>query len=173
MKKNKSNSLEYIWAPWRMEFIRASKDEGSKKCIFCSKPKKNKDKDNLILYYGKHVFVIMNRFPYNNGHLMIVPYRHLSDYNLLTKKERYEISDVSAMAVDILTKQMHPNGFNIGYNLGECAGAGIADHIHQHVVPRWIGDTNFMPVLGHTKVMVDGLTECWLELKHAFDTYNQ
>ncbi|MCK5817628.1 MAG: HIT domain-containing protein, partial [Candidatus Marinimicrobia bacterium] len=142
-------------------------------CIFCNKPKNDKDKEDLILYRGKHVFVIMNRYPYSNGHLMVVPYRHISDYSTLTKEELYEISDVTQMVIEVLKKTMHPQGFNVGFNLGESAGAGIAEHIHQHIVPRWTGDTNFMPVLCHTKVMVDGLTECWTELKKEFIEYKQ
>ncbi|MBN2780428.1 MAG: HIT domain-containing protein [Candidatus Marinimicrobia bacterium] len=165
--------MDYLWAPWRMEYIRAPKNEKESGCIFCCKPKEKCDQENLILYYGKHVFVIMNRYPYNNGHLMIVPFRHLSDYMALTPEERHEMADVTAMVVDILTRKLHPDGFNIGFNLGISAGAGISEHLHQHVVPRWNGDTNFMPVLGQTKVMVAGLTDYWLELKQAFETYER
>ena len=165
------NSFAQIWAPWRMEYIRTPEEDKPKGCIFCTKPKDNKDKEDLILYRGKYVFVIMNRYPYSNGHLMVVPYRHISDYSTLTKEELYELSDVTQMVIEVLKNNMRPNGFNIGFNIGESAGAGIAEHIHQHIVPRWNGDTNFMPVLCHTKVMVDGLTECWTELKKVFDKY--
>jgi ATP adenylyltransferase len=171
MSNDKENTFAHVWAPWRMEYIRIPEDEKPKGCIFCNKPKDNKDKEDLILYRGKHVFVIMNRYPYSNGHLMVVPYRHISDYSILTKEELYEISDVTQMVIEVLKMTMHPQGFNVGFNLGASAGAGIAEHIHQHIVPRWTGDTNFMPVLCHTKVMVDGLTECWTELKKEFDTY--
>ena len=173
MGNDKKNSFAHVWAPWRMEYIRIPEEDKPKGCIFCNKPKDNKDKEDLILYRGKHVFVIMNRYPYSNGHLMVVPYRHISDYSILTKEELYEISDVTQMVIEVLKMTMHPQGFNVGFNLGESAGAGIAEHIHQHIVPRWTGDTNFMPVLCHTKVMVDGLTECWTELKKAFNEYGK
>jgi len=173
MKNKNDRSLKIAWAPWRMEYIRAPKPSEPGSCIFCIKPDQENDKENLILYRGEHVFVIMNLYPYNNGHLMIVPYRHISEYSALSKEERHEMADVTAMTLDILKHVLYPNGFNVGYNLGEPAGAGIAEHIHQHIVPRWTGDTNFMPVLGHTKVMVDGLIECWTELKKAFETYKQ
>lgn len=170
-EKNNKKKMDYLWAPWRMEYIQTPKEEKDADCIFCCKPREECDRKNLILHYGKHVFVIMNLFPYNNGHMMIVPYRHLSDYRDLSKEERHEIADLTELCLDVLNKVMHPNGFNIGFNIGEAAGAGIAEHIHQHIVPRWIGDTNFMPVLGHTKVQVDGLEETWLKLKEAFDDY--
>ncbi len=170
-KDNKKKNFEQMWAPWRMEYIKTPKENKPKGCIFCNKPKEDSDRENLILYKGKTVFVIMNRYPYNNGHLMVVPYRHLSDYNALTEEELLEIAKVTQMTLDILKRNMHPQGFNVGFNLGESAGAGIAEHIHQHIVPRWTGDTNFMPVLCHTKVLVDGLCECWDELRSEFDKY--
>ncbi len=173
MRKRKNKNTEYLWAPWRMEYIRAFKDEDNNECIFCCKPKENCDRKNLILYYGKEAFVIMNLFPYNNGHLMVVPFRHLSDYRELSESERHEISDITNICITMLDKVMHPDGFNIGFNLGAAAGAGISEHIHQHIVPRWTGDTNFMPVLGHTKVQMDGLEETWLKLKEAFDAYSK
>jgi ATP adenylyltransferase len=173
MKNNKKNGFAHVWAPWRMEYIRMPEEEKPKGCIFCTKPKDDKDEDDLILYRGQHVFVIMNRYPYNNGHLMVVPYRHLQDYNDLTKDELMEMANVTQMTIDILKKNMSPQGFNVGFNLGESAGAGIAEHIHQHIVPRWTGDTNFMPVICNTKVMVDGLNECWMALKKAFDEYKK
>lgn len=169
MKNKNENSFAQIWAPWRMEYIRTPQSEKPKGCIFCNKPTEDIDKENLILFRGAHVFVIMNRYPYNNGHLMVVPYRHLSDYSDLTKEELTEIGEVTQLCIAVLKKTMGPNGFNVGFNIGESAGAGIAEHIHQHIVPRWVGDTNFMPVLCHTKVMVDGLTECWWSLKKEFD----
>lgn len=173
MKQKKSNKIDHLWAPWRMEYIRSPRDEEANACIFCHKPKEDSDRKNLILYHGKEVFVIMNLFPYNNGHMMVVPYRHLSDYRELNEAERHEISDITAICIEVLNKVMRPDGFNIGFNLGISAGAGIAEHIHQHIVPRWTGDTNFMPVLGHTKVQVDGLEETWLKLKEAFKAYSE
>jgi ATP adenylyltransferase len=170
-KKRKKN-MDYLWAPWRMEYIQTPKEEKDADCIFCCKPREDCDRKNLVLYSAEHVFVIMNLFPYNNGHMMVVPYRHLSDYRELSKAERHEIADVTGICIDVLSKVMNPNGFNIGFNLGESGGAGITEHIHQHIVPRWTGDTNFMPVLGHTKVQVDGLEETWAKLKAAFESYS-
>ncbi|MDZ7821867.1 MAG: HIT domain-containing protein [Candidatus Marinimicrobia bacterium] len=115
----------------------------------------------------------MNLYPYNNGHIMVVPYRHLSDYCEMSPEERHEIADVTAICIEVLSRVMYPNGFNVGFNLGRSAGAGIDDHIHQHIVPRWDGDTNFMPILGHTKVVVDGLKETWKDLKKEFDKYGE
>ncbi|MDX9777791.1 MAG: HIT domain-containing protein [bacterium] len=171
MKQKKSKNIDHLWAPWRMEYIRSPRENEADTCIFCCKPKEDCDRKNLILHYGKEVFVNKNLFPYNNGHLMVVPSRHLSDYRELNEAERHEISDITGICIEVLNKVMRPDGFNIGFNLGISAGAGIAEHIHQHIVPRWTGDTNFMPILGHTKVQVDGLEETWLKLKEAFKAY--
>ncbi len=157
--------MDYLWAPWRMEYILSEKPEG---CIFCDKPAQNEDRKNLILYRGASCFVIMNYYPYNNGHLMIVPYRHVSALEDLTEKERNEMMAVLSHSGKILKKVMQPEGLNIGMNLGKTAGAGIDDHLHFHIVPRWNGDTNFMPVFGHTKVLPQGLVESWEELKPGF-----
>lgn len=168
-KNNEKKRFAHLWAPWRMEYVRLPEEEKPKGCIFCTKPKDNDDKENLIIYRGKKVFIIMNKYPYNNAHLMIVPYRHLSDYSALTEEELSEISKLTQITIGILKKTIKPDGFNIGFNIGESAGAGIAQHIHKHIVPRWNGDTSFMPVICHTQVNVDGMTECWKELKKEFD----
>jgi ATP adenylyltransferase len=171
MKNTKNNAPDLLWAPWRMEYILRPKPEDGSGCVFCTKAEKNEDEKDLILYRGETVFVIMNLYPYNNGHIMVVPYRHISTYGEMTEEERHEMSDVTAVCLDILGEKLYPGGFNVGLNLGRAAGAGIDDHIHQHIVPRWDGDTNFMPVLGHTKVLVDGLKETWSVLKKAFEEY--
>ncbi len=169
MANKKKEAFELLWAPWRMEYIRNPLKEEETGCVFCKKPVRDHDKEDLILYRGKKVYVIMNLYPYNNGHIMVVPYRHLSDYCEMSPEERHEISDLTGSCIDILRRVMHPNGFNVGFNLGRTAGAGIDDHIHEHIVPRWSGDTNFMPVLVHTKVVVDGLKETWQDLKQEFN----
>jgi ATP adenylyltransferase len=158
--------MDYMWAPWRMDYILSSKPEG---CIFCDKPKLKKDRENLILYRGAHCFIIMNYYPYNNGHLMIVPYRHLSKLVNLTPEEQSEMMMLLIKCEEILKHALRPDGINIGMNLGKVAGAGIDDHIHFHIVPRWNGDTNFMPVVGHTKVLVQALYESWDLLKPHFE----
>ncbi len=157
--------MDILWAPWRIQYIEQPKEPG---CIFCIKPAENQDKKNLIIYRGQQCFVIMNFYPYNNGHLMVVPFRHVSDLTDLDNKERLELMDLLAMCKDALKSTMFPQGFNIGMNLGEVAGAGVKDHLHFHIVPRWNGDTNFMPICGHTKVVSEGLAETWERLKNVF-----
>lgn len=158
--------MENLWAPWRMEYIKSDKTAGE--CIFCQKPKQDNDLQNLILYRGSTAYVIMNYYPYNNGHLMVVPYRHLSDFTELTSVERVEVMELVGDSIQVLRKDMGPQGFNFGANLGKIAGAGIAEHLHFHVVPRWGGDTNFMPVVGHTKVVSEALFDTCRRLQQIF-----
>jgi ATP adenylyltransferase len=148
--------MEHLWAPWRMAYIDAppKKVEG---CVFCGKLEQAEDREQLILYRGEHCFIIMNLFPYNNGHLMVAPYRHTADLVGLTAAEQEELMRLTRHCVKLLTEAFRPEGFNLGMNLGRTAGAGVADHLHLHIVPRWNGDTNFMPVLGETKVLPDAL----------------
>ncbi len=160
--------MKRLWAPWRMEYIKAV-DEKPLGCIFCFKPNENIDRDNLILYRGKHNFIILNKFPYNNGHLMVVPYDHVSDPEKLSDETILELWKLVNKSKSILREAFNPDGFNIGMNLGRTAGAGIDEHVHMHLVPRWNGDNNFMPVLGETKVISQGLTEAWDELHPYFN----
>lgn len=146
--------MEKLWAPWRMAYIEVPQVQG---CIFCEKPKESADREQLILYRGERCFVIMNLFPYNNGHLMVAPYRHTADLIGLDAEEQAELMRLTRYCVRVLQEAFHPDAFNIGMNLGKTAGAGIADHLHMHIVPRWNGDTNFMPVIGETKVLPDAL----------------
>ena len=127
------------------------------------------DRNGLILFRGENSFSLMNLYPYTNGHLMVAPFRHIDSFRGLDQVERLEILEQIDRCIDALSNILNPDGFNIGANLGESAGAGIKDHIHFHVVPRWTGDTNFMPVLGHTKVEVQGLQECYDLLMPHFD----
>lgn len=152
--------MKTIWAPWRIEYLTEEKEAG---CIFCKKPKENKDRENLIIYRGETGFIIMNRYPYSNGHLMAVPYRHIRKLRELNDRERSELMNLVIKCVGIL-EVFKPDGFNIGMNLGRAAGAGIDDHIHFHIVPRWSGDTNFMPVIGDIKVMPEYLDKTYLKL---------
>ena len=160
------DSKRILWAPWRMAYIENC--DRLAECIFCEKPQEEKDRENLIVARGKSMFVIMNRYPYNNGHLLIVPYRHTCDPGSFTEIEKIESFDLIALSRRVLERVMHPHGFNIGMNIGRVAGAGIADHLHWHIVPRWDGDTNFMPVLGHAKVVSEGLEQTWEKLHEAF-----
>jgi len=143
-------------------------EEEEKGCIFCDKPLEKKDVENFILYRGKHTFVVMNKFPYNNGHLMVVPKRHCTDLDELDAKEFLELFEVMRVSTGVLRTHLRPHGFNIGFNLGKAGGAG-KDHLHLHVVPRWMGDTNFMPVLGKTKVIPESLDGTYRKLRSAFD----
>jgi len=158
------------WAPWRAEYLEQLNDrvEGNA-CIFCIKPKEKKDKNNLILYRAADCFVIMNKYPYNTGHLLLVPYKHLDDITRASKKTLTDIMTVSQKCVKILQKIMKPDGFNIGWNLGRVAGAAIKNHIHMHVVPRWNGDTNFLPVIADVKIMSEGLVSSYNKLKREFN----
>jgi ATP adenylyltransferase len=149
--------MKVLWAPWRLKYIIGDKEEG---CIFCKKPKEGNDKDNLILYTGETSYIIMNRYPYSNGHLMTVPYKHTNNFSDLTREEKLELMDLTAKCIDIL-QVIKPEGFNIGMNLGRTGGAGIEDHLHFHVVPRWSGDTNFMPVIGDVRVMPEYLEDTY------------
>jgi ATP adenylyltransferase len=162
--------MDHLWAPWRMEYIvhnlKNDPDEG---CIFCTRLQDNQDQKHLILHRGHNAFIIMNLFPYNNGHVMIVPNRHVSELSDLSNDELVEMSKLLNLAVRALKNAIHPDGFNIGMNLGRVAGAGIADHLHYHIVPRWNGDTNFMPVVGETKVMSESLEAGYKHLKASFE----
>ena len=158
--------MKKLWAPWRMDYIRSPKEVG---CIFCNKSKSDKDRNNLILFRGTECFVLMNLYPYSNGHLMISPYNHTAETNELSDLCNLEIMSLASSSMSILKETMNAEGFNFGANYGKAGGAGIEEHLHYHIVPRWNGDTNFMPIIGHTKVMVEGLQESWDTLKPHFD----
>jgi ATP adenylyltransferase len=143
-----------LWAPWRIDYIRSEK-EGS--CFLCRIFAEKNDRENLLLYRGETCAVVMNRYPYNSGHLMVTPYRHVAEPGDLTPDENLELAALTNCSIAALRKAMNPQGFNIGINLGESAGAGLKDHLHRHIVPRWTGDTNFMPVLGGPRVMPESL----------------
>ena len=159
--------MNKLWAPWRIDYIRTPKEKG---CIFCIKSHDEDDRENLVLYRGNESFVLMNLYPYSNGHLMISPYQHTSDTNDISSQGNEEIMWLANQSMNILTHAMNAEGFNFGANLGKAGGAGIEEHIHYHIVPRWSGDTNFMPVVGNTKVLVEGLRESWDNLKPHFDS---
>ena len=154
--------MEKIWAPWRDKYI-LTKTE--KRCIFCNKQKSKKDKTNYVIERGRYVFSILNIFPYNNGHIMVAPYRHVKDIGELEDKELLEMIKFVKGSQRLLNKVLSPQGYNIGMNLGKVAGAGIANHIHLHIVPRWTGDTNFMPVLFGAKIISQSLDALYEKLK--------
>ena len=158
--------MDKLWAPWRMNYILNSKSNG---CVFCKKSESKDLKKNLVLYKANKCFVLMNLYPYTNGHLMISPLKHTADTNDLTDDCNLEIMSLANSCYKILKKNMKAEGFNFGVNIGKIGGAGIAEHLHYHIVPRWLGDNNFMPVVGNTKVIMQGLEETWLALKPNFD----
>ena len=157
--------MKRIWAPWRIQYIQMGKPKG---CILCDKPKENKDTANYILFRGEKNFIMLNAFPYNPGHLMISPYRHIATPEDLTESERNEHFELVTKGVRVSKEVFKCEGLNIGINLGRAAGAGIDDHFHSHIVPRWNGDTNFMPVLGDVKVINEALAETYQKLKGKF-----
>ena len=154
-----------LWAPWRMAYIDRPRTAG---CLLCDLARDDDDRANLILCRGSRAYVLMNRFPYNNGHLMIVPYRHCADLDQVSADDSLEIMREAQRATRILHQAFGAEGFNVGLNLGKAAGAGIAEHLHMHVVPRWVGDTNFMPVLADTRVMPDYLEATYAKLVPFF-----
>ncbi|MCM8786980.1 MAG: HIT domain-containing protein [Candidatus Omnitrophica bacterium] len=154
--------MENIWAPWRINYVTQKKFA---KCIFCSSYKSQNDKKNFVLLRSNECFVMLNIFPYNNGHLMIAPNRHIAEFKELTKAEIIDIHQTSSKILSILEKALKPDGFNIGINIGRAAGAGIVSHLHIHIVPRWVGDTNFMPIISNTKVISQSLVDLYNLLK--------
>jgi ATP adenylyltransferase len=153
--------MDYLWAPWRMEYILREKKKG---CFFCQKLRERKNVKNLILYEGESVFVVMNRYPYTHGHLMVVPKRHCLDLEQLDHNELRELINLLKISTQVLKISLHPHGFNIGMNIGKVGGAG-EDHLHLHIVPRWAGDTNFMPVIGKTKIVPEYLKRTYQKLR--------
>ncbi|MFC1945638.1 HIT domain-containing protein [Chloroflexota bacterium] len=160
--------MSRIWAPWRIEYIESEKPAG---CILCEKPAEDNDEANYILYRGRLNFVILNAYPYNPGHLMVAPYRHLAGVAELTDEERNEHFEMVTRCTNLLQAAVAPQGYNIGMNLGRVAGAGIEDHIHSHIVPRWNGDTNFMPVLADVRVMPQALADTYRKLREHIGVF--
>jgi ATP adenylyltransferase len=149
------DGLMRLWMPHRLAYIKGENklpDGAETTCVFCEIPKMS-DEDGLIVRRGKQVYAVLNLYPYNSGHLMVVPYRHIADYTDLTEAETAELADFTKRSMTALRQVSQAQGFNIGMNMGSVAGAGIAEHLHQHVVPRWGGDANYMPIVGHTKVL--------------------
>lgn len=158
--------MKVLWAPWRMEYISSDDKEG--RCIFCPGHDRNHDTERLILRIGKRSIVLMNRFPYSNGHLLIGPLRHIASLDALSSEETLEIMTMINKAVAALKAVMHPEGFNVGLNIGKAAGAGVEGHIHFHVVPRWNGDTNFITICGETRVIPEHIQTTYRKLLPFF-----
>jgi ATP adenylyltransferase len=155
-----------LWAPWRLEYVQsADEDEG---CLFCRAAEPGDDEEKLVVHRGGAAVVLLNRFPYSSGHLMVAPTRHVGDFAELTDEEALELHRLAGHGIGALAQTYAPQGYNLGWNLGRIAGAGIVDHVHLHVVPRWAGDTNFMPVLADVKVMPEHLAETRRKLAAAW-----
>ena len=157
-----------IWAPWRLAYVKDASKDVEEGCIFCAKPAAEDDESNLIVHRGDLCFVILNLFPYTNGHLMIAPYAHHGSIADLDAPTLAEMMALSQRAIGALNDAYAPHGYNVGFNQGRVAGAGVEHHIHMHVVPRWGGDTNFMPVLGDTRVMNQTLEDSFETVRKAF-----
>jgi ATP adenylyltransferase len=158
--------MEYLTAPWREEYVKqAFKMKG---CVFCQALKQKSDRKCFILYRGEHNFILLNKYPYNPGHLMIAPYKHLNSIELAEKKASAEMMELLTKCLTILRKQYNPQGFNTGMNIGHSGGAGVADHFHMHIIPRWTGDSNFMPLVGKTKVVLNDLHTTFDQLHTLF-----
>lgn len=158
--------MKTIWAPWRMTYIKDARKPG--RCIFCQKARERRDAANLLLHRGRQGFVLMNLFPYNSGHLMVAPYAHVKTLDPLSPECVLELMQLTTLSLRALRAELHPEGFNIGINLGRVSGAGIENHLHLHIVPRWNGDTNFMPMLAETKVIPEHLSVTFKKLQARF-----
>ena len=162
--------MKYMWAPWRMEYIRIAKQKG---CFFCATSGQDQDARNYILHRSSNNFVIMNSYPYNPGHLMVAPYRHTGNLGELTDSDLHDHFELVSFCIKVLKQAFNPDGFNTGMNLGRIAGAGVVDHAHTHIVPRWEGDTNFMPVIAETKVVNQALAETYQKLKDVLSLFDK
>jgi ATP adenylyltransferase len=158
-----------IWAPWRLDYVKDASKDNEEGCIFCSKPAADDDEANLIVHRGERCFVILNLFPYTNGHLMVAPFEHVGRLQDLSPETVAEMIQLAQRAMGRLEEVYDPHGYNVGFNQGRVAGAGFEHHIHMHVVPRWGGDTNFMPVIADTRVMPQTLEQTYDALKGSFD----
>lgn len=161
--------MERLFSPWRSQYIASFKraQQHGDECLFCSVTASRKDKRNLVVHRGRTCFIMMNLYPYNSGHIMVVPYRHTSELGDLNAKEHAEVMGLIARMMSAMKKVMNPHGYNIGANLGRPAGAGIDQHIHFHLVPRWNGDTNFMPTLAETKLVSEDIERTYAKLRKA------
>jgi ATP adenylyltransferase len=161
--------MDYLWTPWRYAYITGAKqDPFDGPCLFCSRLKETDDKKSLVVYRGKHSFMILNAYPYTNGHVMIVPNAHVDELQKLSADAAAEIMHLAQRMERVLRELYKPDGLNVGMNIGHAAGAGIAGHIHMHVLPRWVADANFMSVVGETRMLPETLDVTWERIKGSF-----
>jgi ATP adenylyltransferase len=162
------DAMDYLWTPWRYAYVTGA--EKTTGCIFCDAPKAGDDEKARIVYRGEHCYIILNTFPYTPGHVMIVPYAHLDELHKLPERAAYELVALSQKMEAVLRDQYRPDGVNLGMNIGKAAGAGVAGHIHMHVLPRWVADSNFISVVGETRVLPETLDVTWKKLKTALSS---
>ncbi len=158
--------MNHLWSPWRMEYIQNHEEEG---CVFCKAQAQADSPENLIVFRGQRAFVILNRFPYTSGHLMVVPTAHQPSFEDLDIETRAEVMELTTRCIRVLRKVYRPEAFNVGANIGVLAGAGVANHVHMHIVPRWGGDTNFMSTLGQTRVLPEELEETYRRVREGWE----
>jgi ATP adenylyltransferase len=159
--------MDYLWTPWRFQYMAQVTAGKQPECIFCDAVQRNQDEETLIVYRGKHAFVILNRFPYTSGHVMIVPYEHVAELGLCKPEALHEMMDLAQRVEAAFRMNYNPDGMNLGMNLGRAAGAGVVGHLHLHMLPRWVGDSNFMTVVGETRVHPEELKTTYDRLKKA------
>jgi len=160
--------MDYLWTPWRYAYV-TSADRASG-CIFCDTPRENDDRKNYIVYRGEHCYIILNAFPYTSGHVMVVPFAHLDQLDKLSREAAHEMMDLSQRMESVLRKEYNAEGVNLGMNIGKCAGAGVAGHVHMHVLPRWTADANFMTVVGETRVLPETLDRTYEKIAASLRT---
>jgi len=163
--------MNHLWSPWRMEYIENPKNRDG--CVFCNAQTQTDSAENLIALRGEYSFVILNRYPYTSGHLMVIPFEHKSNLEELDSLTRSEMMELTSRCTTILKEIYKPHGFNVGVNIGEAAGAGVLGHVHIHIVPRWMGDTNFMSTVGETRVLPESLEDTYKRVKAAFEFVNR
>jgi len=157
--------MDHLWSPWRMEYIENNKSDG---CVFCNAQGQEDGAENLIAYRGQYAYVILNRYPYTSGHLMVIPFLHQPSLEGLDSEIRAEMMELTTRCMTVLRAVYNPQGFNVGVNTGEAAGAGVKEHVHIHIVPRWMGDTNFMSAVGDTRVLPEALEDTYTRVRDAF-----
>ena len=159
--------MDYLWTPWRYHYISGLQNK-PKGCIFCQLPRNEHDEEEFIVFRGKYNYIVLNRFPYTSGHSMVVPFRHFGNFYEINTEEAKETFELTKLLQQALSEIYHPEGFNIGWNQGKCAGAGVAGHLHLHIVPRWVGDSNMVAVLGETRIIPEELLTTYKKLKKFF-----
>lgn len=161
-------TLDRLWTPWRASYVTGAAGPRDDACFLCASPRADRDEETFILHRGARSYVLLNLYPYNSGHLMVAPYGHIGSLPALDRETATELWELTQLAVRALTQEYRPEGFNLGMNLSRAAGAGVPDHLHFHVVPRWVGDTNYMPVTAGTKVLPERLEETYRRLRPRF-----